>query len=190
MGVTIIECEIPGVFELETDVFGDERGFFTELYNEAGLAEQGFSKAFVQDNLSCSSKGVLRGLHYQVNPHAQGKLVRCVRGSIIDVAVDIRVGAPTYGQYVKRKLSWENGKALYVPEGFAHGFLALEESTHVLYKCTANWAQGCEGTIQYDDPEIGIDWGAEPSLVNKKDLSAPKLAEANNNFIYEPPLGE
>ena len=184
MGVRIQKSEIPEVFELESDVYSDDRGFFTELYNEAALAEQGFSKTFVQDNLSCSSKGVLRGLHYQLNPHAQGKLVRCIRGSIIDVAVDIRKGSPTYGQYVKRELTSEQGNALYVPEGFAHGFLALEDSTHVLYKCTTHWAQGVEATIRFDDPELAIDWPIEPKLVNDKDRNAPGLADAENNFEY------
>lgn len=184
MAVRIKECEIPEVLELESDIFSDERGFFTELYNEAELKALGFEQTFVQDNLSCSSKGVLRGLHYQLNPHAQGKLVRCMRGSILDIAVDIRVGSPTYGQHVSRALTSERGNALWVPQGFAHGFISLEDSTHVLYKCTAHWVNGMEATIRYDDPALGIEWGMEPTMVNEKDLNAPCLAEANNNFTY------
>ncbi len=184
MGVSIEQCEIPAVLELVSDVFADERGHFTEFYNEAAARALGFEQTFVQDNLSCSAQGVLRGLHYQLNPHAQAKLVRCVTGSIVDVAVDIRVGSPTYGQHVMRKLSAKKGNALWVPEGFAHGFLSLEDDTHVMYKCTAHWANGVEGTIRYDDPALGIVWPFEPSVVNQKDLDAPGLAEAENNFIY------
>lgn len=184
MAVRIKACEIPAVLELDSDIFSDSRGFFTELYNEGALQALGFAHTFVQDNLSCSNRGVLRGLHYQLNPHAQGKLVRCIHGSIIDVAVDIRLGSPTYGQHVARELSSERGNALWVPEGFAHGFLSLEDNTHVLYKCTGPWAQGMEGTIRYDDPALGIDWTLEPTLVNEKDLDAPMLAEAQHNFVY------
>ena len=185
MGVKIEQCEIPAVLELVSDVFGDDRGFFTELYNKEALATLGFSQPFVQDNLSCSSRGVLRGLHYQLNPHAQGKLVRCITGAILDVAVDIRVGSPTYGHHVARELRAEKGNALWVPEGFAHGFLSLEDDTHVMYKCTAHWANGTEATIRYDDPALGINWTIEPTLVNEKDLDAPGLADAKNNFTYE-----
>lgn len=184
MGVQITQCEIPEVLELESDIFRDERGFFTEIYNEIAFRDLGFEHTFVQDNLSSSGKAVLRGLHYQLNPHAQGKLVRVMRGSIIDVAVDIRVGSPTYGQHVKRALTAYKGNALWVPEGFAHGFIALEDSTHVMYKCTAHWANGMEATIRYDDPALEIDWGMKPTLINEKDLAAPCLAEAENNFTY------
>lgn len=182
MGVSIAECEIAEVLELRSEFFGDDRGYFTEFYNEAAARQLGFEQTFVQDNLSRSSRGVLRGLHYQINPCAQGKLVRCITGSIFDVVVDIRVGSSTYGRYVKRELSAELGNALWVPEGFAHGFLSLEDDTHVMYKCTAHWANGMEATIRYDDPEIGIEWPFEPVLVNQKDLDAPGLADAENNF--------
>ena len=182
MGVQLNECEIPAVLEFKSDLFGDDRGFFTEFYNEAAARDLGFEETFVQDNLSCSSCGVLRGLHYQLNPHAQGKLVRCITGSIFDVVVDIRVGSKTFGQYVTRELSAKAGNALWVPVGFAHGFLSLEDDTHVMYKCTVHWANGMERTIRYDDPDIGIDWPSEPTLVNQKDLEAPVLSEAENNF--------
>ena len=184
MGVRITECEIPGVLELESDLFRDSRGYFTEFFNAEAARALGFDQTFVQDNLSCSARGVLRGLHYQLNPHAQGKLIRCVTGSIFDVCVDIRVGSPTYGQYVKRELSAEQGNALWVPEGFAHGFISLEDDTNVMYKCTTHWANGMEATIRYDDPEIGIDWPFEPTMVNQKDLDAPGLADAENNFTF------
>lgn len=185
MGLRITTCEIPDILEFESDLFRDERGYFTEFHNDAAAREHGFERHFVQDNLSCSANGVLRGLHYQLNPHAQGKLIRCVTGAIVDVAVDIRVGSPTFGQHVIRELSARAGNALWVPEGFAHGFLSLEDDTNVMYKCTAHWVGGAEVAIRYDDPALGIAWPFEPTLLNDKDRDAPLLADAENNFTYD-----
>ncbi|MFP6581328.1 MAG: dTDP-4-dehydrorhamnose 3,5-epimerase [Candidatus Hydrogenedentota bacterium] len=185
MGLTIESCEIPDILEVTSDLFPDDRGYFTEFHNEAALRDSGFEHTFVQDNLSRSSKGVLRGLHYQLNPHAQGKLVRCITGAIFDVAVDIRQGSPTYGQHVTRELSADQGNALWVPEGFAHGFLSLQDDTFVMYKCTAGWANGVERTIRYDDPALEITWPSEPTLVNAKDLDGKTLSETENNFTFK-----
>jgi dTDP-4-dehydrorhamnose 3,5-epimerase len=170
-------------------VFADSRGFFFESWNQ-----HSFSKAlglpveqaptFVQDNHSRSSRGVLRGLHYQLPPHPQGKLVRCVVGEIFDVAVDIRRSSPTFGQWVGARLSAENHKQLWVPEGFAHGFLTLSAQAEALYKTTDFWSKDCEGAIRWDDPQLAIHWpvvdltgGIEP-LLAEKDAKAPLLAEA------------
>ena len=184
MALTITQCEIPDVLEFRYDVFPDDRGYFTELHNGDVARSQGFERAFVQDNMSMSHRGVLRGLHYQNKPAAQGKLVRCITGSIFDVAVDIRVGSPTYGRYVARELEATSGNALWIPEGFAHGFMALADDTHVMYKCTASWNRDAEVTIRYDDAQIGIEWPFAPTVVSGKDLDAPWLADATNSFTY------
>lgn len=185
MGLAVQTCEIEDVLEITSDIFSDERGYFTEFHNQSALKDAGFDQTFVQDNLSCSSKGVLRGLHYQLNPHAQGKLIRCITGSIFDVAVDIRAGSPTFGAHVYRELSADKANALWVPAGFAHGFLALEDDCHVMYKCTSGWANGVERTILYNDPELKIEWPFEPTNVNAKDLQGLPLADADNNFTYD-----
>ena len=169
-------------------LFGDNRGLFFESWNQRSFAailglpvEQ--VKAFVQDNHSRSIRGVLRGLHYQLPPHPQGKLVRCVVGEIFDVAVDIRRSSPTFGQWVGAVLSGDNKQQLWVPEGFAHGFLTLSEHAEVLYKTTDFWSKECEGAIRWDDPQLAIAWpldslgGIEP-LLAEKDGKAPLLAEA------------
>ena len=169
-------------------LFGDDRGFFFESWNQRsfattlGLAEEQ-APAFVQDNHSRSSRGVLRGLHYQLPPHPQGKLVRCVLGEIFDVAVDVRSSSTTFGQWVGAVLSCEHHQQLWVPEGFAHGFLTLSEQAEVLYKTTDFWSKDCEGAIRWDDPQLAIVWpldslgGIEP-LLAEKDANAPLLAEA------------
>jgi dTDP-4-dehydrorhamnose 3,5-epimerase len=182
MGLSITACEIPDVLEIESDIFRDERGYFSEFYNQTALANLAFEHTFIQDNLSRSARGVLRGLHYQLNPHAQGKLVRCVLGSIFDVVVDLREGSDTLGKYVARELAAEHGNALWIPPGFAHGFLALEGDSYVMYKCTAPWVAEAERTIRYDDPELNIKWPFDPAFVNKKDSYAPAFAEAEKNF--------
>jgi dTDP-4-dehydrorhamnose 3,5-epimerase len=176
---------LPGVFVVEPKVFGDERGWFMESFNEAGfaaaLAAQGAAapRRFVQDNHSASQAGVLRGLHYQLAPHPQGKLVRVVRGRAFDVAVDIRRSSPQFGRWFGIELTADNRRQLWIPEGFAHGFVALEEDTHFLYKTTDVYARDCERAIRWDDPAIGIDWplAAAPKLA-PKDAAAPTLAEA------------
>ena len=191
----LVPTTLPGVLIIEPAVFRDERGWFSESWNEprfnAALADIGLPlpRHFVQDNHSCSQAGVLRGLHYQLPPHAQGKLVRVVKGAAYDVAVDIRVGSPTFGQWVGVELSADNQRQLWVPEGYAHAFLALQDDTHFLYKTTDTYAKDCERSIRWDDPAIGIRWplpaGIAVPLVAPKDAAAPLLAKAEL-----PPLGE
>lgn len=185
-----IRTDIPDVVILESTVFPDSRGWFTESFNERrfqeGLRELGLTppRAFVQDNHSSSSKGVLRGLHYQMPPYPQGKLVRVVNGAAFDVAVDIRRGSPSFGKWVGVELTAQNHRSLWIPEGFAHGFIALEDETHFLYKTTDYYARDCERTLCWDDPDIGIAWpalsaGVKPTLA-EKDASARTLAQATD----------
>ena len=178
------QTDIRDVLVIESQIFRDDRGYFTEIHNAKEWADEGFDHAFVQDNMSVSTKGTLRGLHYQVNPDGQGKLVRALRGSVFDVAVDIREGSPTFGNWVGRTLSEENGLALWLPVGFAHGFLVLEDDTQILYKCTHFYTPGAERTIVYNDPAIGIDWPFEPTELKARDAQAPGIHEAERNFSY------
>ena len=182
----LLQTEIPDVVIVEPAVFKDDRGWFMESFNQlrfaAALTRLGLAapKTFVQDNHSCSRAGVLRGLHYQRAPHAQGKLVRVVRGAVFDVAVDIRPTSSTYGRWTGVELSATNGRQLWIPEGFAHGFLALEDDTHFLYKTTDVYAKGCEGTYLWNDPDLAITWpldGRQPLLAHK-DAQAPRLRDA------------
>jgi dTDP-4-dehydrorhamnose 3,5-epimerase len=172
---------IEGVLVLEPRVFGDERGFFLESYNQKAFDDAvGHEVRFVQDNHSRSTKGVLRGLHYQLTPHAQGKLVRVTQGSVFDVAVDVRRGSPTFGRWVGVELSGQNHRQLWLPPGMAHGFLVTSDSADFLYKTTAYYAPQAERSVRWDDPAIGIDWplpGGAPTL-SAKDAAAPSLAEA------------
>jgi len=171
---------IPDVLIIEPKVFGDERGFFYESFNQKAFNEATcLDVNFVQDNHSRSAKGVLRGLHYQVPPHAQGKLVRVVRGAVFDVAVDIRQGSATFGKWVGVELSEENHKQLWVPPGFAHGFLVVSESAEFLYKTTDYYAPQHERCIVWNDTEIGITWpSAVPPLLSTKDQGGQRLAGA------------
>ena len=170
---------IPDVILLEPRVFPDERGAFFESYNARAFAEAtGLDVAFVQDNHSVSRKGVLRGLHHQLPPHAQGKLVRVIRGAAYDVAVDIRPGSPSFGKWVAETLTADNRRQLWIPAGFAHGFLALEDGTEFLYKTTDFYDKASERTIRWDDPALGIDWPLRDVLVSPKDAAAPLLADA------------
>ena len=176
--MNIIETAIPGVLIIEPRVFGDARGFFMETWNAAGFAAAGLDLAFVQDNHSRSQKGVLRGLHFQ-NPGPQGKLVRVTRGAVFDVAVDLRASSPTFGQWVGVELSVANQRMFWVPEGFAHGFLTLEDDTDFLYKCTAPYAPQSEHTLAWDDPAVGIEWpvaGLDP-IISDKDTRGLCLAD-------------
>lgn len=184
MKAAVVPTELPGVVEVHTLVARDDRGYFTESYSKQAWAEAGFEAGFVQDNLSHSRKGTLRGLHYQINPDAIGKLVRVLSGSVYDVAVDLRRGSPTFGGWVGRELSAENRIALWVPAGFGHGFLALEDDTLVLYKCTGFHTPGSERSLNYADPAIGIAWPIEATLLTQKDADAPMLADAEYNFDY------
>jgi len=184
MPVTMRETELPGILEIEIEVFRDERGFFTETYNQQTWEERGFSETFLQDSMSLSTKGTLRGMHYQLDPHGMGKLVRAVRGSIFDVAVDLRRGSPTFGKWVGRELSDSNGMALWIPSGFAHGFVALEDDTLVYYKCSAVHAPDAERSLSYRCPTVGVAWPIEPTVVSTKDGAAPSLEQAEYNFTY------
>jgi len=175
----IIDTKIPDVKIFEPAVFGDERGFFFESFSQKKFDDAvGRHVAFVQDNHSKSSKGVLRGLHYQLNPFAQGKLVRCVAGSVFDVAVDIRKKSPFYGQWVGVELSSENKRQLWIPEGFAHGFLTLTDNTEFVYKTTNFYSKESERSIVWNDPLINIDWPEKEVLLSEKDKLASLFSEA------------
>lgn len=178
---------LPDVLILTPARFGDARGFFSESWNAARMANAGLQFDFVQDNHSFSTQaGTVRGLHFQSPPHAQDKLVRCGRGALFDVAVDIRVGSPTYGQWVGVELSFENGKQLLVPAGFLHGFMALTDDCEIIYKCTDYYAPECDGAVAWNDPDIGIDWpDVGPAVLSGKDEAAPTLKDFQSPFVYE-----
>lgn len=176
---------LAGVLILTPKRFGDARGFFSETWNRRTLGEHGLAPDFVQDNQSLSAAaGTLRGLHFQAPPHAQAKLVRCGRGALYDVAVDIRVGSPTYGQWIGADLSAENARQLLIPAGFLHGFVTREPDTEILYKCTDFYAPDCDGAVRWDS--CGIDWrlGGAPVL-SDKDRDAPALADFASPFVWE-----
>jgi len=174
--MNVIETEIPGVLIFEPKIFGDSRGFFTELYNANRYAERGVATTFVQDNLSRSARNVLRGLHIQ-NPNPQGKLVTVLKGAVVDVAVDVRVGSPTFGRHVKVELNDENRRQFWVPRGFAHGFLVLSESADFFYKCDNLYSPADELVLQWDDPALGIDWGNASPEVSQRDRVGRSLAD-------------
>ena len=176
--------DIPGVVVIEPKVFGDDRGLFLEIYKHSDFLHAGIPEHFVQDNFSRSAKGVLRGLHYQKDPKAQGKLVRCMKGSIFDVAVDVRKGSPTYARWVGLELSDRNNLMLYVPAGFAHGFLTQSETVEVLYKCTAEYSPDNDRGVIWNDPDINIAWSEKAPLLSAKDGLLPLLRDADNNFRY------
>ena len=172
----VIETEIPGVLIIEPKIFGDHRGFFTELYQPDRYTESGMATTFVQDNLSRSARNVLRGLHIQ-NPKPQGKLVTVLKGAVADVAVDVRVGSPTFGQHVKVELNDENRRQFWVPRGFAHGFLVLSESADFFYKCDNLYSPADELVLKWDDPALGIDWGIAAPEVSPRDRAGHRLAD-------------
>lgn len=184
----IEETALPGVLILTPRRFGDNRGFFCESWNQERMAQSGLDYSFVQDNHSLSREvGTVRGLHFQSPPHAQAKLVRCGRGRLFDVAVDIRKGSPTYGKWVGEELSFENGRQLMIPAGFLHGFATLEPDTEIIYKCTDYYAPDCDGAVRFDDPDIGIDWGIDNSaaVLSEKDAAAPFLKDFDSPFTFE-----
>ena len=182
----LIETGISGLFVLEPKVFKDDRGYFFESYNSQKLTDLGIKNAFVQDNQSKSSYGVLRGLHYQLNPHAQTKLVRVLEGTIYDVAVDIRKGSPTFGKHFGIELSSENNLQLYIPKGFAHGFSVLSNTAVVMYKCDSLYNPQSERGVRFDDPALGIDWhiSAKDAILSPKDIANPLLKDAETNFTF------
>lgn len=174
----LVKCDIPGPIVIEPRVFGDDRGFFLESWNAASFREAGLDLQFVQDNHSRSQKGVLRGLHFQ-NPGPQGKLVRVIRGAVFDVAVDLRRSSENFGKWVGVELSADNKRMFWVPEGFAHGFLTLEDDTDFLYKCTAPYAPESEHSLAWDDPEVGIEWplGDLDPILSEKDADGQPLSQ-------------
>ncbi|TNC74807.1 dTDP-4-dehydrorhamnose 3,5-epimerase [Rubellimicrobium roseum] len=184
----IDDTALSGVKVLTPRRFADARGWFTESWNRETLRAQGLDLDFVQDNHSLSrAAGTVRGLHYQRPPHAQAKLLRVIAGAILDVAVDVRRGSPTYGRWVAEELSAENGRQLLVPEGFLHGFVTRAPDTQVVYKCTDVYAPDCDGAVAWDDPEIGIDWGIDPetAVLSDKDRAAPRLSAWQSPFAWE-----
>ena len=184
----IVKTELEGVLIIEPKVFGDNRGWFTETYSKKALVEAGIEVEFVQDNHSYSAqKGTLRGLHFQMNPMAQTKLVRCTRGRIIDIAVDFRKGSPNYKKYIGVELSEENHRQLLLPKGFGHAFLTLTDDVEVQYKVDAYYAPDCDRSVKFDDPDIGINWrqwvDCDP-VISEKDRKAPLLKDSDCNFVY------
>lgn len=187
----VIKTDIEGVVIIEPKIFGDARGYFYESFNADEFeSKTGVKTTFVQDNQSKSSYGVLRGLHFQKPPYAQSKLVRVVQGCVVDVAVDIRKGSPTFGKYVAVELSDENHRQLFIPRGFAHGFIVKSPTAIFQYKCDNLYAPQAEGAIAWDDPKIGIDWGVDTNdiLLSEKDKHHPTLAEAQYLFDYNEKL--
>lgn len=184
MPFEFIPLALPGVILMKPRVFADERGFFLETYRLSEFSEVGFPP-FVQTNHSHSERNVLRGLHFQKKPAAQGKLVTAISGEIFDVAVDIRVGSPTYGHWVGEVLSAQNHHLLYIPPGFAHGFCVLSEVADVVYQVTAEYVHALDRGILWNDPMVAVKWPVTEPLLSAKDLRQPFLAEADNNFDYE-----
>ncbi|MEH2507224.1 dTDP-4-dehydrorhamnose 3,5-epimerase [Bradyrhizobium sp. AZCC 1578] len=181
--MNVIATALPEVLILEPRLFGDQRGFFLETYQLPRYAEHGISLPFVQDNMSRSGHGVLRGLHLQ-NPFTQGKLVTALRGRVLDVAVDVRVGSPRFGRHVAVELSEENRRQLWVPRGFAHGFVVLSETADFFYKCDDLYSPKDEVSIRWNDPAIGINWGIEAPSLSAKDADAPLLKDVKNLPMY------
>jgi dTDP-4-dehydrorhamnose 3,5-epimerase/reductase len=181
--MNIIKTEIDGVLIIEPKVFGDHRGWFTETYSKEKFKEAGIDIEFIQDNHSFSAqKGTIRGLHFQLNPKAQTKLVRCTKGKILDVAVDLRKGSPTYKKWIAVELSEENKKQLLIPKGFAHGFLTLTDDVEVQYKVDEYYAPESDRSVRFDDSEIGVDWGIKDPILSEKDLKAPLLKDSDVDF--------
>ncbi|MBO6177841.1 MAG: dTDP-4-dehydrorhamnose 3,5-epimerase [Selenomonadaceae bacterium] len=174
----ITETTLPGVYLIEPQVFGDARGWFMESYSKRELEKGGIKTDFVQDNHSFSKdRGTLRGLHYQLNPYSQAKMLRCTRGEILDVAVDVRKGSPNYGKWVSARLSAENHLAFFIPRGFLHGFITLTDNVEVEYKADNFYEKSSEGSVLWNDPAIGIDWLIEPKILSDKDKNALPLKE-------------
>ena len=174
--LNVIETHLPGVLIFEPRVHRDGRGYFYELWRHDAYVTAGVPGMFVQDNVSWSGNGVLRGLHYQ-HPRAQGKLISVLHGAVFDVAVDIRIGSPTYRQWVGAVLSDENQRQIYIPEGFAHGFVVTADSALVSYKCTSYYDPAGEGSVLWNDPDLGVEWPVKEPVLSPKDRSAPRLSE-------------
>jgi dTDP-4-dehydrorhamnose 3,5-epimerase len=186
--MNVIQTDLPGVLIIEPRVFGDARGFFMETWQQQRYAEAGIPERFVQDNLSFSRQGILRGLHYQ-HPQAQGKLVYVLQGEVYDVAVDIRVGSPHFGRWAGVTLSADNKRQFYVPPGFAHGFCVTSEMALFAYKCTEFYNPALEGSVRWDDPELGINWPSPEPLLSDKDREAPLLKDVPRDRLPQWPDG-
>ena len=171
------KTKLEGALLIKPRVFRDDRGFFIETYKHSDFAANGIPETFVQDNHSRSAKGVLRGLHYQKGEAAQGKLVRCVSGSILDVGVDIRKGSPTFGKWISAELSADNAHMLYLPAGFAHGFLVLSAAAELMYKCTTEYSPAADAGLRWNDPDINVDWGIKDPVLSAKDKVQPFLKD-------------
>lgn len=178
MPCNFTQTALPGVILIEPRVFEDDRGYFLESYKASEFRSAGISDSFVQDNHSRSDRGVLRGIHYQLPPYTQGKLVRVISGSVLDVAVDLRKNSPTLGKSVAYELSGQNHRMLYIPGGFGHAFVSLQDHTHFVYKCTAEYNKESEGGVRWDDPSLGIEWPEMEMNVSEKDAFLPTLEEA------------
>ena len=181
-----IETKLPGVCILEPVVHGDNRGYFMETYSTKTLSDLGINNVFVQDNQSFTAqKGTLRGIHFQNDPMAQAKLVRVTRGAVLDVAVDLRKGSPTYKQWVTVELSAENKRMFFIPRGFGHGFVALTDDVEFVYKVDNLYSKECDRGIRFNDPDIGVDWGIDDPILSQKDTTSPMLCDSDCNFIYK-----
>ena len=184
--MNVIQTEIPGVVIIEPKIFGDSRGYFYESFSEREFVEKVCDTHFVQDNQSKSCYGVVRGLHFQKPPHTQAKLVRVIKGRVLDIAVDVRKGSPTYGKHVAVELTEDNHRQFFIPKGFAHGFAVLSEEAVFQYKCDNYYAPQSEGAIAWNDPDLGIDWGIPEAkvLLSEKDSKHPCLKDADIPFEY------
>ena len=175
--IKVTKCPIEGLYIIEPAVHGDNRGYFMETYSQRDMAEAGLNMVFVQDNQSMSVKGVLRGLHFQAYPHEQAKIVRCIKGKIFDVAVDIRKNSPTFGKYVKVELSEDNKQMLYIPAGFAHGFVVLSQDAEIVYKTSAEYAPDFDRGLLWCDETVNIDWEIDFPILSEKDKKQPRIRE-------------
>jgi dTDP-4-dehydrorhamnose 3,5-epimerase len=182
--LNIIKTNLDGVLLIEPDVFYDQRGFFFESYNQKKYNDLGINAKFVQDNISKSSKGTIRGLHYQIGENAQGKLCSVISGRVLDVAIDIQVGSPTFGNFYAVELDGEKKNQLWIPPGFAHGFSVLSDEVIFSYKCTNLYDKSAERAIRFNDPEINIDWQVENPIISEKDLKAPFLIQLTKNDLF------
>jgi dTDP-4-dehydrorhamnose 3,5-epimerase len=186
--MNLTKTEINDVVIIEPKIFGDHRGWFLESYSMLKYKEFGIDIEFVQDNHSFTAKkGTIRGLHFQIEPRAQSKLLRCVRGKIYDIAVDLRKGSSTYLKWVGNVLSEDDKRQIFIPKGFAHGFISLTDNVEIEYKVDDYYSPECDRSIRYDDPDIGVDWGITDPILSEKDLQAPFLKNSDVNFIYNLP---
>ncbi len=181
-----IKTELEGVLIIEPDVFSDHRGWFMESWSKKKYEDLGINVEFVQDNESFTAKkGTLRGLHFQMDPMAQSKIVRVVKGAVLDVAVDLRKNSPTYLKWISVELSEDNKRQFFIPRGFAHGFVTLTDNVQFVYKCDNFYSKECDRSIRFDDPEIGVEWGITDPIVSDKDKNAPLLKDSDCNFVFK-----